>query len=110
VVGEEVVMTESTNQELHPPKQHAPSGADADAEKTVAPAGSGATSADDVDSELEAARTAGEYAEAVSGVDADAAAPIPADATEQLSTPGTGSSAPADSTPNPLTPDDLSRG
>ena len=103
-------MTESTNQEVHPPKQHAPAGSDGADDKTVAPAGSGATSEGNIDSELDAARTAGEYAEAVSGVDADAAAPIPSDATEQLATPGTGSSAPAESTPTPLAPDDLSRG
>ena len=98
------------NAQEHPPTQHAPSGSDGDGEKTVAPAGSGATSEEDVRSELDAARTAGEYAEAVSGVDADAAAPIPSDATAELATPGTGSSAPADSTPEPTTADDLSRG
>ena len=101
--------------EEHPSIQHdstqlAPSGPDGTAEKTVAPAGAGATSEEDVDSELEAARTAGEYAAAVSGVDADAAAPIPADATEQLATPGTGSSAPAEATPEPTTADDLTTG
>ena len=47
----------------------------------------------------EAARDAGEYAAAVAGVDPEAAAPIPADDTEALATPGTASSAPADSVP-----------
>jgi len=50
--------------------------------------------ADDVE---EAARDAGEYAAAVAGVDAEAAAPIPAGDTDALATPGTASSAPADS-------------
>ena len=74
---------------------------------TNAPSGPGATSAADAETEVEAARTAGEYAAAVAGVDADAAAPIPADATELLEDPGTASSAPADSEPTPLSTDDL---
>lgn len=74
---------------------------------TNAPNGPGATSASEVATELKAAREAGEYAAAVAGVDPDAAAPIPADDTEALSTPGTASSAPADSVPNDLTADAL---
>ena len=64
---------------------------------------------DDISTELDAAQTAGEYAEAVSGVDADAAAPIPAEATDQLADPGSGSSAPAEATPDPTTPADVDR-
>ena len=75
---------------------------------TNAPTGPGATSVEEVETELRAAREAGEYAAAVAGVDPDAAAPIPADAKDLLATPGTGSSAPGDSTPTPLEPDDLS--
>ncbi|MDQ1712586.1 MAG: hypothetical protein QOE45_2036 [Frankiaceae bacterium] len=74
---------------------------------TNAPNGPGATSASEVDTELKAAREAGEYAAAVAGVDPAAAAPIPADDTEALATPGTGSSTPADATPNDLDADDL---
>jgi hypothetical protein len=87
----------------------APSGPDGDADKTNAPAGQGATSWEDAETEVKAAREAGEYAAAVSGVDPEAAAPIPSDAADALATPGTGSSAPADSDPNALSPDDLSR-
>jgi hypothetical protein len=75
---------------------------------TNAPSGPGATSRDDVETELRAAREAGEYAAAVAGVDPDAAAPIPADAKDVLATPGTGSSAPGDSVPTPLDESDLS--
>jgi len=78
--------------------------------ETNAPSGPGATSHEDAETEVQAAKDAGEYAAAVAGVDAEAAAPIPADATDVLATPGTGSSAPADSDPNSLSPDDLSAG
>ena len=81
-----------------------------DRDTTNAPNGPGATSLEDAETEVEAARDAGGYAAAVAGVDPEAAAPIPADATDALATPGTGSSAPADSDPNPLSPDDLSAG
>ena len=91
------------------PALHAPSGPDETGDKTNAPAGPGATSREDADTEVKAAREAGEYAAAVSGVDADAAAPIPRDATGMLEDPDTASSAPADSEPTPLSPDDLSR-
>ena len=85
-------------------------GMTADRGETNAPSGSGATSWADAETEVKAAREAGEYANAVSGVDPEAAAPIPSDAADTLATPGTGSSAPADSDPNDLTPDDLSTG
>ena len=62
---------------------------------TNAPIGPGATSERDALTEAKAAREAGEYAEAVSGVDAEQAAPIPAEDTETLAEPGTASSAPA---------------
>jgi hypothetical protein len=75
---------------------------------TNAPSSQGATSYEDAETEVKAAREAGEYAAAVADVDPEAAAPIPSDAREALATPGTGSSAPADSDPNSLTPDDLS--
>lgn len=65
-------------------------------EGTNAPHGPGATSEADAVTEAKAAREAGEYAAAVSGVDADAAAPIPADDTDALAEPGTASSAPAE--------------
>jgi hypothetical protein len=74
---------------------------------TNAPNGPGATSASEVATELKAAREAGEYAAAVAGVDPEAAAPIPADDTAALSTPGTASSAPADAVANALDPGDL---
>ncbi|HEU0130467.1 MAG TPA: hypothetical protein VFQ85_05685 [Mycobacteriales bacterium] len=91
------------------PALAAPSGPDETGDKTNAPAGPGATSAEDVETELKAAREAGEYAAAVAGVDPDAAAPIPRDATERLAEPGTASSAPAEGEDAPLTADDLSR-
>lgn len=55
------------------PKQHAPSGPDGTAEKTVAPRGPGATSEADAETEAKAAREAGDV--------------IPADDTERLRTP-----------------------
>ena len=91
------------------PAVAAPAGPDGSDDKTNAPAGPGGTSPENVDTEIQAAREAGEYAAAVAGVDAEAAAPIPRDAGEALATPGTGSSAPGDSDPNELTPDDLSQ-
>lgn len=90
------------------PALAAPAGASEGDDKTNAPNGPGATSPENVDTEIQAAREAGEYAAAVAGVDPEAAAPLPADATDALATPGTGSSAPADSDPNELTPDALS--
>ncbi|HEX8003298.1 MAG TPA: hypothetical protein VF519_11450 [Mycobacteriales bacterium] len=92
------------------PALAAPAGADETGDKTNAIQGAGASGPEDAETEVRAAREAGEYAAAVAGVDAEAAAPIPADATEALATPGTGSSAPADSDPNDLSPDDLSSG
>ena len=79
-------------------QQHAPSGRTGDAEKTVAPAGPGGTSAEDVDTADRAAREAGEYAAAVAGVDAEDAAPIPADDERALRDPDRASSAPAEPT------------
>ncbi|HEV2889682.1 MAG TPA: hypothetical protein VGX28_04845 [Frankiaceae bacterium] len=90
------------------PALAAPAGATEDGDKSNAVQGAGASGPEDAETEVRAAREAGEYAAAVAGVDPEAAAPIPADATEALATPGTGSSAPADSDPNSLTPDDLS--
>jgi predicted RNase H-like HicB family nuclease len=62
---------------------------------TNAPMGPGATSYEDAETEEKARREAGEFAEAVAGVDAEQAAPIPAEDTETLATPGTASSEPA---------------
>ncbi|HVE64322.1 MAG TPA: hypothetical protein VNB94_11045 [Mycobacteriales bacterium] len=77
----------------HSSTQHAPSGADGDAEKTVAPQGHGASSLDDQASVEAAARDAGEYAAAVDPrLDPVEAAPIPADDTEALADPDAGSS------------------
>ncbi|HVF19562.1 MAG TPA: hypothetical protein VNA14_04900 [Mycobacteriales bacterium] len=73
--------------------QHAPSGPDGDADKTVAPSGHGGTSREDLATEARAAQEAGEYAAAAApGLDADAAAPIPADDTEALADPDAASS------------------
>jgi hypothetical protein len=91
------------------PALAAPSGADETGDKTNAPAGPGATSWEDAETEVKAAREAGEYAAAVSGVDADAAAPIPRDATDRLADPDTASSAPAHGEDDRLEPDDLAR-
>lgn len=78
------------------PAQRAPSGPDETAEKTVAPSGPGGTSEADLATEEKAAREAGEYAAAVApGVDAQDAAPIPADDTAALADPDAASSAPA---------------
>ena len=77
-------------------QQQAPSGPDGTAEKTVAPGGPGGTSAEDLETEARAAHEAGEYAAGMApGVDADAAAPIPADDTEALADPDAASSEPA---------------
>jgi hypothetical protein len=62
---------------------------------TNAPNGPGATSWADAETEERARREAGEYAAAVAGVDPEQAAPIPAEDTEALATPGTASSEPA---------------
>jgi hypothetical protein len=86
----------------------APAGGGGHDDKTNAPNGQGATSPENADTEIRAAREAGEYAAAVAGDDPEAAAPIPADDREALATPGTGSSAPGDSEPNTLTPESLS--
>jgi hypothetical protein len=94
----------------NPDDMPAPAGPDGHDDKTNAPGGPGATSDANVATEVKAAREAGEYAAAVSGVDPEAAAPIPRDATDTLAEPGTGSSAPADSEPNELSADDLSAG
>jgi hypothetical protein len=61
---------------------------------TNAPNGPGPTTEHDMETEAQAARDAGEYAAAVAGVDPVAAAPIPAEETETLATPGTASSEP----------------
>ncbi len=90
------------------PALYAPSGGDERGMKTVAPAGPGATSEQDVESELQAARDAGALTASLTGVDEEAAAPIPRDDKAALGTPGTAASAPADSDPNPLGPDELS--
>ena len=75
------------------PTQHAPSGADGAAEKTVAPTGRGASTVDDQHSVEDAARVAGEYAAAVDPrLDPTQAAPIPADDTQALADPEAGSS------------------
>jgi hypothetical protein len=86
----------------------APAGPDGNDDKTNAPSGQGATSWENAETEVKAAREAGEYAAAVAGVDPEAAAPIPSDDRDALATAGTGSSAPTDSDPNPLSPADLS--
>ena len=91
------------------PALTAPAGPDETADKTNAPGGPGATSHEDAETEVTAAREAGEYAAAVAGVDADAAAPIPRDAPDLLADPDTASSAPAHGDDTPLSPDDLSR-
>lgn len=91
------------------PALTAPAGPDETADKTNAPGGPGATSWEDAETEVKAAREAGEYAAAVSGVDPDAAAPIPRDASDALADPDTASSAPAHGDPTPLEPSDLSR-
>jgi hypothetical protein len=82
--------------DMNDPTTHAPSGASGRAEKTVAPAGPGATSEEDHATELRAAREAGEYAASVADVDPDAAAPIPRDDTAALADPDAASSAPAE--------------
>jgi hypothetical protein len=83
--------------------------ADGPAPGTAAPSGAGATSDADLSTEMRAAKEAGDYAAAVAGVDADAAAPIPRDATEQLADPNAASSAPAEAAPRELRADDFSR-
>ena len=92
------------------PALAAPSGPDETGDKTNAPGGPGATSWEDAETEVKAAREAGEYAAAVAGVDPDAAAPIPRDATDALADPETASSAPAEGSAEPLEPGDLSSG
>ncbi len=62
---------------------------------TNAPTGPGATSWADAETEEKARREAGEYAAAVADVDPEQAAPIAAEDTDALATPGTASSAPA---------------
>lgn len=69
-----------------------------------------ADDAANAETEIKAAREAGEYASAVAGVDPDAAAPILRDADGYLDDPDTASSAPAGSKPTPLWPDDVSGG
>jgi hypothetical protein len=69
--------------------------ADDKTDTTNAPNGPGATSWADAETEEKARREAGEYAAAVAGVDPEQAAPIAAEDTDALATPGTASSAPA---------------
>ncbi|MFN2626091.1 MAG: hypothetical protein ABR520_08420, partial [Mycobacteriales bacterium] len=90
--------------------QPAPAGAHGDDEKTVAPAGPGATSEANLDTERQAAREAGEYAASFADVDPAAAAPIARDDKAALADPDAASSEPVGSAPKDPQPGDFETG
>lgn len=77
------------------PRLHAPAGPRGDSYKSVAP-GIGANSPGDIASADQAAREAGEQAAAYADVDADEAAPLQRDDTDELADPQARSSEPRD--------------